>query len=134
MTSSTTTVGDVIEARCTKCRKNNPHTVIIVTDGKPDKVQCSVCERQHKYRPPTVPRKTAARKSVDPDEVAAKEWAAMADELKQARALDYSMETHFRRGNVIKHSLFGLGLVERAAGYRKVEVLFAGGRKIMRCG
>lgn len=126
-------VGDQIEARCTKCRKNNTHTIIAVEEETPAKVECDVCNRQHKYRPPTVPRKPAPRRTIDPNEDARKEWATLRPGMKVSKATDYSMEAPYKRGSLMNHPVFGLGLVQRVAGHRKVEVLFEDGRKLMRC-
>ena len=46
---------------------------------------------------------------------------------------DYAMDKEYRVKAVIKHPVFGLGLVQRVVGDRKMEVLFEDGKKMMRC-
>ena len=133
MQSTTLSAGDHIEARCTKCRKNNTHTIITLEKEGPAKVACSVCDRQHKYRPPTVPSKSTPRRTVDPNEGARKEWATLRPAMNVTKAAAYSMDVTYKRGSLMNHPVFGLGLVERVAGDRKIEVLFENGRKLMRC-
>lgn len=133
MQNVTLAVGDPIEGRCTKCRKNTPHLIVSLDGQDPDKVQCTRCERQHKYRPPTVPKKAAARRTVDPKEAERKEWQKLQPDMDPAKAKDYSMTAAYRVDVLIKHPVFGLGVVQRVVGPQKVEVLFEEGRKMMRC-
>ncbi len=51
----------------------------------------------------------------------------------EAKAKDYSMDGLFRKKDVIRHPVFGLGMVEKKAGPRKIEVLFEDGCRVMRC-
>jgi hypothetical protein len=133
MSNSTLSTGDPIEARCTKCRKNADHIIVTMTEEGPDKVQCNTCSRQHKYRPPTPAKKAVARRTVDPKIAEGKEWEALRPSMNSAQATDYSMTTAFKVKSLMNHPVFGLGLVQRLAGPRKVEVLFEDGKKTMRC-
>ena len=133
MPNSTVSTGSPIEARCTKCRKNNEHTIVSMAEEGPDKVQCDTCNRQHKYRPPTTPKKTAARRTVDPKIAESKEWEALRPSMNSAQATDYSMTTAFKVKSLMNHPVFGLGLVQRLVGPRKIEVLFEDGKRTMRC-
>ncbi|HKJ04501.1 MAG TPA: hypothetical protein VJ974_02805 [Geopsychrobacteraceae bacterium] len=127
------TAGDDIEARCTKCRKNTNHTIVAMTEEVPAKVQCNTCDGQHKFRPPTVPKKPAVRRTVDPKAVEKKEWEELVPPMNSAKATDYSMTGTFKVKSLINHPKFGLGLVQRIAGSQKVEVLFEDGKKTLRC-
>lgn len=132
MQSTTLSAGDPIEARCTKCRKNNDHTIITMGEELPEKVQCSVCSRQHKYRPPTVPKKPATRQAA-PRDADRKAWLALQPSMDSAKAKTYSMTEAYKVKSLISHPSFGLGMVQRILGSQKVEVLFEDGRKTMRC-
>lgn len=125
--------GDPIEARCTKCRANNPHVIVSVDDNGPVKVKCDTCEREHKYRPPSVPKKPAVRKAVDPKIAERKEWELLRPEMNDKEAKGYSMTSSYKVASLIDHPTFGLGLVQRIAGTQKIEVLFEDGKKLMRC-
>jgi hypothetical protein len=133
MQSTTFSAGDPIEARCTKCRKNTAHVIVTLADGVPAQVQCGTCKRQHKYRPPTATRKTAVRRTFDPKVAARKEWEDLRPGMDSAEATDYSMNAACKVGELIKHPVFGLGLVQQVVGPQKVEVLFEDGKKKMRC-
>ena len=133
MQNATLSSGDQIEARCTKCRKNNDHIIISMAEELPAKVQCNVCSRQHKYRPPIAAKKPAVRRTVDPKAAERKEWQALQPSMVEAKATDYSMLAAYKANALIKHKVFGLGLVQRVVGPQKVEVLFEDGKKTMRC-
>lgn len=133
MQSAVHSVGEQLEARCTKCRKNTLHTIITLAEEAPGKVQCSGCSREHKFRPPTVPKKPAVRRSVNHRDAERKEWKTLRPNMNSDKAMDYSMTAAFKVKNLIKHPVFGLGLVQRVVGPQKVEVLFEDGKKTMRC-
>lgn len=133
MKNTTLSAGDPVEARCTKCRKNTAHTILSMEEEAPAKVECGICNRQHKYRPPTIPKKPAPKRTVDPKEEARKEWAALRPGMNVSKAADYSMDANYKSGALMNHPLFGIGLVQRVVGHRKIEVLFEDGRKTMRC-
>ncbi len=133
MQSTTLSSGDPIEARCTKCRKNTDHIIITVVEEAPVKVQCSCCSRQHKFRPPTAAKKPATRQASQPRDADRKEWERLRPSMNSEKAKSYSMTDAYKVNNLIDHPVFGLGLVQRLAGSQKVEVLFEGGKKTMRC-
>jgi len=133
MDVSKLTPGDPIEARCTKCRKITNHIVVAMKDGAPAKVQCNTCSGQHKYRSPAAPKKPAVRRTVDPKAAEQKEWASLSPDMNNEQAVAYSMDTAYKVGALINHSVFGVGIVQQVVGLRKIEVLFESGKKIMRC-
>lgn len=133
MENVTLSAGDPIEARCTKCRANNPHVILTLIEEAPEKVQCTICSRQHKFRLPSVPKKPAVRRSVDPTVAERKEWELLRPNMNSKEAKAYSMTGSYKVKALINHPVFGLGLVQRVAGAQKVEVLFEDGKKMMRC-
>jgi hypothetical protein len=133
MQNATLSVGDPIEGRCTKCRKNTAHIIVSMDEESPGKVQCTVCSREHKFRPPTAARKPAVRRTVDPKEAERQEWQALRPTMNLSKAVDYSMTATYKVNALISHSQFGIGVVQRVIGPQKVEVLFEDGRKTMRC-
>lgn len=133
MQSTSFSVGDPIEGRCTKCRKNTSHIIITVDEEAPVKVECQTCSRQHKYRPPTVAKKAAVRKTAKPKDADRKEWEALRADLENSTAKAYSMTDTYKINTLIDHPSFGLGIVQRIIGSQKVEILFEEGRKTMRC-
>ena len=133
MQSTMLVAGDPIESRCTKCRKITNHIIVAVAEGVPAKVQCNTCSGQHKYRPPTVRKKPAPRRAVDPAIAEQKEWLKLQADIEAKDATTYTMETAFKVGSVMKHPMFGLGLVQGNLAPKKVEVLFEDGKRKMRC-
>jgi hypothetical protein len=126
-------VGDIIDARCTKCQKVTNHVVVAMVGIKPANVQCNTCQGTHRYRSP-VPALKAARRTSEPSVAHHQEaWVELQVSKNGENAKDYTMDREFRVGTVIRHPSFGLGLVQRVAGNRKMEVLFETGKKIMRC-
>ena len=126
-------IGDALIARCTKCRSNSEHIVLTLEEGEPLKVECRTCNRQHKYRPPSKVKPTAASKAEQKLAAEAKEWEELRPAMDKAEAKAYSMSAAYRVNAVISHPQFGIGVVQRVAGARKMEVLFEDGRKMMRC-
>src|SRR6185312_16404392 len=64
-------VGGELDAWCTTCRLMKWHTIVAIVDGKPAKVECQGCGKQHQYRaqPPgssTGERKPRASKAAAP--------------------------------------------------------------------
>jgi hypothetical protein len=133
MQNSTLATGDKIEGRCTKCRKNNEHLIITLQEESPGQVECTVCHRQHKFRPPTAAKKPSTRKANQPNDAERKEWKTLRPGMNTAKATEYSMTDAYRNKALINHAVFGLGLVQRVVGSQKIEVLFEEGKKTMRC-
>lgn len=133
MQSSKLSTGDSIEARCTKCRKNNSHLIITTSGTVPTIVQCTICNRQHKYRPPSAIKKPAKSREVQLKEAEHQEWVSMQKTINSTKASAYSMTDSYKVKTVINHPIFGLGQVQRVIGAQKMEVLFEDGRKTMRC-
>ncbi|PLX98106.1 MAG: hypothetical protein C0623_13735 [Desulfuromonas sp.] len=130
--------GDWVKGRCTVCRDVTRHTVLAAEGEKLTLVRCNQCEDQHKFKspPPSKAEKVviaAARAKAKSEAADRERWAQMRPEMTDDRAKNYSMDGLFRKKDVIKHPVFGFGMVEKKAGPRKVEVLFADGRKVMRC-
>lgn len=133
MESSTGSPGDKIEARCTKCRKNTKHVIILVVEGEPDKVECNVCSRQHPFRPPTVTINPAVRQASLDKAAECEEWQRLQPGMNSVKAKDYSMTGAYKVKALIRHPAFGLGVVQRLVGAQKMEILFEDGKKTMRC-
>ena len=133
MSNNIFTIGDPVESRCTKCRKITNHIIVAMEDKTPVKVQCNTCSGEHKYRPPAAAKKSVAKKPIAPKATDQKDWQEMKAKIEGAQAADYSMDSSFKVNTVVRHPVFGLGLVEKVIGQRKIEVLFEDGRKKLRC-
>lgn len=126
------TVGDIIDARCTKCLNVTNHVIVAMIGDKPAHVQCNTCNSKHRYRQPVPAAKTTKRPSDSPA-VKKEEWDELHAAMIDLPARDYAMDKEYRTGTILRHQIFGLGLVQRIVGNQKMEVLFEDGKKIMRC-
>jgi uncharacterized Zn finger protein len=55
--------GDIIEARCTKCRAVLNHRIVAMVEERPVRVECNTCGGVHNYYP-AVESKAPASRSV----------------------------------------------------------------------
>lgn len=132
MPQNPTVAANPVEARCASCRKLTSHILVAAEAGAPQ-LQCSVCNRRRKLPLAAQAKKPAPRRTADPVAEERKEWAALAPEMNDSAAANYSMSSACKLKSLVKHPQFGLGLVQRVIGPRKVEILFADGKKTMRC-
>ncbi|RNC68022.1 MAG: hypothetical protein ED859_11950 [Desulfuromonadales bacterium] len=137
--------GDIIDARCTKCRSVLNHTIVAMVDGRVVRVQCNTCNGQHNYHPPQEAKKPAeraastgkssspARPRREPVPAGPSQWELEVAGRDPQEAIPYAMDASFRVGNLVNHPVFGLGLVTVVTKPNKVEILFRDGKKLLRC-
>jgi hypothetical protein len=133
MQTKTLSAGDPIESRCTKCRKITNHIIVAMDASGPARVQCNTCSGQHKYRRAVAAKSPVNRQAAQQRDAACQEWESLRPSMDVNKALAYAMTDSYKVKSLINHPIFGLGLVQRVVGAQKVEVLFADGRKTMRC-
>jgi hypothetical protein len=124
MTDRISTGGDM-DSYCTKCKLNLEHIILAMVGGKVVKVQCKTCGSIHRFKGmPAVkavsPRKAgaAARSSVSNQAL----WETAISEA-DGQELPYNMANTYRPGDVIVHSIFGKGVVQKTL-FEKCSVLF----------
>jgi hypothetical protein len=61
------------------------------------------------------------------------EWGSLRLTTRAEQAVAYNMNGSYRAKTLLRHALFGLGMVTRVAGPHKIEVLFEDGKKLLRC-
>jgi hypothetical protein len=144
MSSLKLAAGETVESRCTKCRSVLNHTIVAMIDGAIVKVKCDTCGGMHKYHPPvsataakktSVAKKPATPRAVKKDAatIEQEEWESLKPGFKLDRVSSYSMEGKFRVNELVDHPVFGLGVVRLLPGPSKMEVLFQGGKKLLKC-
>lgn len=114
MTDNITTGGD-IAAYCTKCRLVLDHVVVAMVGGTVAKVKCNTCGSTHRLRDGSftsagrVKKKDLSPKVLVPAEAL---WEAA---LRSARGPEqhYDMTCSYRAGDVIIHSVFGRGILQK---------------------
>lgn len=133
--------GSEVDSKCLKCKDVTNHTIVAMADGKVAKVVCNVCGGRHNYRPPkpekkTNPKKKASRssgKSIKQAKAEARFEELLADrDLSEAQT--YSLTAVFKKGDLIDHPTFGLGVVTGTILPDKIEVTFREEDKILICG
>jgi hypothetical protein len=144
MSKKKLSVGDDLEANCTRCRTLMNHTLVAMVEGRPVRVKCNTCGGEHAYRTPVPvktarapkgPQATAPRRSrIDPKLAEQQEWEQLQTSWNPSNAVGYSLDGQFKLNSLVRHPVFGLGIVQQLPGGRKVEVLFKDGKKLLRCG
>lgn len=137
--------GDIVEARCTRCRQILNHTIVAMVGERIVRVECNTCQGVHNYHDgrvaevkrastPTARGEAAPRKArVEPGSADRREWESLYPSMQRERAVPYGMNVKFRVKDLVEHPVFGLGVVRTVAG-NKMEVLFEVGKKLLRCG
>jgi hypothetical protein len=144
MSQKKLSVGDDLEANCTRCRTLMNHTLVAMVDGRPVRVKCNTCGGEHAYRAPS-PKKTVRapkspqaasprRSRIDPKQVEQQEWEQLQRTWDTTTAVSYAQDGQFKPNSLVRHPVFGLGIVQQLTGERKVEILFKDGKKLLRCG
>ena len=139
--------GDIIEARCTRCRDILNHRIVAMVAEKVVRVECNTCGGVHNYYPPPTlkspktPGGSAVRKEAsaprvpkkDPAQSERDEWASLRHNMRIDRAITYNMNAKFKVNDLIDHPSFGLGVVKQIIVPNKMQILFEDGIKLLRC-
>ena len=140
-------IGEYIDAYCSKCKLLLSHVILFKVDGVVSKVKCNTCKAEHKYYPlkpaakKVAVRTTAARKEKTEKKTnAAKvkindaplQWDKKNRNMDASVTIkDYSIHDQYSAKDVINHSVFGLGFVERIVSDKSMDVLFCDSIKLM---
>ena len=139
------TAGDIIEARCTKCRAVLNHRIVAMVEDRVVRVECNTCGGVHNFYPPGESKaptaRAAARGSAPaPRKVEKKtgkaerdEWESLYNAVDRSRAVPYDINGKFKVSDLVEHPVFGFGFVKSVIKPNKMEVLFEEGRKLLRC-
>lgn len=149
MSTKKLSAGDIIDARCTRCRDILNHRIVAMVGDKVVRVECNTCGGVHNYYPPptlkpvktpggsATPRKSAAATprtpKKDPQQSDREEWRALHSSMRLDRAIAYDMNAKFRADDLVDHPVFGLGVVKLIVVPNKMQVLFEDGIKLLRC-
>jgi hypothetical protein len=144
--------GSEVESYCTSCRADRVHRIIAVMNGQPKKVECLSCKGHHLYRATQAQKEAMAahkrasrgeRTSVASSSRARPSIAARPKEdLSQTwekaiagRALTdfkpYRIDQTFVKGELVRHSKFGEGVVTTVVDANKCEILFKDGLRTL---
>jgi hypothetical protein len=127
-------VGAEVDAYCTRCKIDTPHTVLTKYEDEIRSVQCTTCSATHAYRPPRgdveeeIPEPMAARRR---QAMQKRPWEEAIVELSERQATPYSPKERYTEGQVVEHPRFGVGYVSELLSDTKMEAIFADGRRIL---
>jgi uncharacterized Zn finger protein (UPF0148 family) len=140
-------IGEYIDAYCSKCKLVLSHVILFKIDGAVSKVKCNTCKAEHKYYPlQPAAKKAAGRKTVARKEKTEKKTSTPKVKINDAplkwdtknrnmdasvTIKDYSIHDQYSTEDVINHSVFGLGFVERIVSDKSMDVLFHDSVKLM---
>lgn len=146
------TAGSEIDAWCTKCRMDLGHRIVALVQGVPKRVVCLTCGSQHNYRAPRVIKPAAGvfvRNRAEPKETKAQSAGARVAQKARTeneryekwaqktlgQAVDaftrYGMDQRFAEGQLVIHSKFGEGYVDKVLDAGKVSIMFRDGAKTL---
>lgn len=144
--------GGEVDAWCTSCRADRLHRIIAVVNGQPKKVECLSCKGHHLFRPTQAQKDAAAAHKRasrgDAAPVAKSTRAAAAAPRKREEDFvatwekaiagqpfeafkPYRIDRTFTKGELVRHSKFGDGVVAQILDANKCEILFRDGMKTL---
>jgi hypothetical protein len=148
-------VGGEVEAYCTSCRTDKVHRIIALVGTAPKRVECLSCKGHHLYRPTQAMKDAAAAhkrasKGEKSPSAARPSRSSLAPTRAQKREEDlqaswekaiagkpfdqfkpYRIDKTFSKGDLIRHTKFGEGVVATVLDATKCEILFKDGLKTL---
>ena len=123
------TVGKDVLSYCTKCKLNLGHIIVAMKDVKHiAKVKCNTCGTLQAYKDPSISskqNKTRTKKTLmTPSKIisVSELWMEKMSSTNK-KSTPYAMDAHFVKGDIIDHTKFGPGIVEKVVD-DKIEVIF----------
>lgn len=134
MTDKKLEAGDFVKSYCKKCKEETKNVVVALVKGVPSKVQCTNCKGNHLFaaKPGTKSKSSAAKGSAM--KVPSPEWEGLSAKWDSKRAVPYVIGGIFKKGDLLDHKQFGLGVVRAIADVKRMQVLFQYGEKTLHCG
>lgn len=145
--------GGEIDAWCTSCRADKVHRIIAVVGGQPKKVECLSCKGHHLYRATQAQKDAAAahkRASKGTSTVVSRSSRTTMGTAPKKREEDlvatwekaiagqpfdafkpYRIDRTFVKGELVRHTKFGDGVVTTILDANKCEILFREGVKTL---
>lgn len=119
-------IGKNVDSYCGKCKLVLAHTIETIVDDKIKRVHCNTCQAQHVYRPnaPGTRKKASSSRSTQSGPPATPaDYEDLMKKYDTAKAKPYAPAGQFSERDLLKHSVFGLGIVTVRRG-DKIDVLF----------
>ncbi len=128
-------VGEDIDAWCTKCKLELGHTIIAIVDNVPKKVKCNTCDAQHTFR--AKPFKRSRTQSKSPTRKTRSKETTYEEYISRLRGVDpansrkYNTKGNFEKDEIIYHLSFGIGIVLSVIRVNKIKILFKDGPRLL---
>jgi hypothetical protein len=131
MTSKISTGGDV-DSYCTKCKLILEHIIVAMVGDAVVKVKCKTCGGIHNFKTTPVARSGAPRKNSITSKPFVQTQAVWEKTVEAAQGpeLAYEMVRAYHTGDLIVHSVFGRGVVQKTF-FRKCAVLFKDKERVL---
>ena len=132
--------GSNIDSWCTKCKLVLAHTIEAVLGSVIKRVVCNTCKGKHQYKafaPNTIVNdkvnstSTSKTPKKADSEIKNASYNKLIKDKNEQHAIAYSIKSKLTKGDLIKHQIFGLGVVIEDKEAYKIEVLFENGLKIL---
>jgi hypothetical protein len=128
-------VGEDVDAWCTKCNLVLGHTIVAIVDTLPKKVKCNTCNGQHNFRAePSGTSRTTSKGSTRKKrskEATYEEYLSRLTGGDPANSIKYNTKGNFKKDQVINHLKFGIGVVLSVIQSNKIKILFKDGPKLL---
>ena len=128
-------VGEDIDAWCTKCKLELGHTITVIVDNLPKKVKCNTCNSQHIFRAKqpgksrTKPKRST--RNTRSKETTYEEYLARLGGGDPAKSRKYNTKGNFGEDEIIDHVSFGIGIVLSVIQVNKIKILFKDGPRLL---
>ncbi len=129
-------VGKEVLSHCNKCKLALAHIIVTMkAETAIGKVQCKTCSATHAYKDPSAIKakrvtKKAAQSKKKKTESISDIWMEMVAHSK-TKSQPYSPATKFQVGDIIDHSKFGPGIIDKYIDLDKIQVIFRHDIKIL---
>ncbi len=153
MSADSVRPGAEVDAYCTSCKADRRHRIIAVVGTTPKKVECLSCKGHHLFRQTEAQKAAkAAHKRASKSEVGTtprlgrsapatpkrrteEDLVALWEKAIAGRAFDsfkpYRITIPLAKGDLIRHTKFGEGVVAEVVDANKCEILFKDGVKML---
>jgi chemotaxis protein histidine kinase CheA len=127
-------VGAEVDAYCTRCKTDTPHTVLTKYEDEIRSVLCTTCNTSHAYRPPRgdteeeIPEPISVRRRQALQKLS---WSAAMEQVDTSASLPYSPRECYIEGQVLEHPTFGVGYVSEVLSDTKLEAIFEDGNRLL---
>jgi ribosomal protein L37E len=121
-------VGGEIDVPCRRCGEVTTHTILALVGGEPARVMCQRCKSQHAFHREAGAQKKPARPRAEKTSLTGRPAGGTFAEVSRgkdlSRAIPYDPHRTFAAGEVVRHPVFGVGVVSALREGGKMLVVF----------